>query len=59
MAKVIILSILIVSVGVPAWLSTAPNPRKALRKAQGIVVAFVVVWGYLCLHWYPALVPLK
>jgi hypothetical protein len=59
MAKLIILSILLVSIGVPAWLSGSPQPRKALRKAQVIVTLFVVVWGYLCLHWYPELVPLK
>lgn len=59
MAKLIILSILLVSVGVPAWLSASPQPRKALRRTQGIVVLFVIVWGYLCLHWYPELVPLK
>jgi hypothetical protein len=59
MAKLIILSILLISVSVPAWLSTSPQPRKALRKAQVLVVLFVIVWGYLCLHWYPVLVPLK
>jgi hypothetical protein len=59
MSKLILLSIVLVAMAVPAWLSTAPQPRKALRKAQAIVMAFVVVWAYLCLHWYPELVPLK
>jgi len=59
MAKLIILSILLVSVTVPAWVSTSPSPKKALRKAQGIIVLYVIVWGYMCLHWYPELVQIK
>ena len=59
MAKLIILSILLVSIGVPGWMSGSKHPRKALRQAQMTVVAFVVVWGYLCLHVYPELVQLK
>jgi hypothetical protein len=59
MSKLIILSIVLVSMAVPAWLSTSAQPRKALRRTQLIVVLFVVVWAYLCLHWYPELVPLK
>ena len=59
MSKLIILSIVLVSVAVPTWLSTSPQPRKALRRAQGIVALFVIVWAYLCLHWYPDLSPLK
>jgi hypothetical protein len=59
MSKLIILSIVIVAMAVPAWLSSSPQPRKALQKAQWIIVGFVVVWAYLCLHLYPDLVPLK
>jgi hypothetical protein len=59
MAKLIILSVLLASVVIPAWLSTSPQPRRALRRAQGMVVLWVVVWGFLCLHWYPALVMIK
>ncbi len=59
MAKLIILSILIVSMAVPIRLATAANPQRALRRVQGIVVVFVVVWGYMCLHVYPSLVELK
>jgi len=59
MEKLIILSILLVSVAVPTWLSTSPQPRKALRQTQGFMVFYVIVWGYMCLHWYPVLVPLK
>jgi hypothetical protein len=59
MEKLILLSIVIVAIALPGWLSTAPKPQKALRKMQGLLVVFVVIWGYLCTHWYPALVPLK
>jgi hypothetical protein len=59
MEKLIILSIVLVSMGVPAWLSTSPKPKKALRQAQGAILFFILVWGYLCLHVYPLLVELK
>jgi hypothetical protein len=59
MAKLIILSVLLMSVALPTRFSTAPNPRKALRKTQLLVGLFVVVWGFLCLNWYPVLVPMK
>jgi hypothetical protein len=59
MEKLIILSIVFVSMGVPAWLSTSKRPKKGLRQAQGAVLLFVLVWGYLCLHVYPELVQLK
>jgi uncharacterized membrane protein YidH (DUF202 family) len=57
--KLIILSIVLVSMGVPAWLSVSRRPRHALRRAQLAVFLFISVWGYLCLHWYPRLVQLK
>jgi hypothetical protein len=59
MEKLIILSIVLVSFAVPIWFSAAPRPRRALRRVQGIVIAFTFVWAYLCLHLYPRLVPLK
>jgi hypothetical protein len=59
MAKLIILSIVLVSFAVPVWLSTSPQPRRALRRAQRIILVFIVVWAFMCLHWYPELVPLK
>jgi hypothetical protein len=58
-AKLIILSIVFVSFSLPIWLATAPRPSRALRKAQTLVFLFVLVWAYLCLHWYPALVTLQ
>jgi hypothetical protein len=58
-AKLIILSIVLVSFAIPLWLSTSPRPRPALRRSQWIVLAFIVVWAFMCARWYPALVPLK
>jgi hypothetical protein len=59
MAKLIILSVVIMSFAVPSLLATSPRPRAALRRAQFIVLAFIVVWGLMCVRWYPDLVPLK
>jgi hypothetical protein len=59
MAKLIILSIVLVSFAVPVWFSTSTQPRRALRRVQQIILVFIVVWAYMCLHWYPQLVPLE
>jgi hypothetical protein len=59
MAKLIILSIVLASFAVPLRLSTAAQPRRALRRAQGIMLVCIVIWAMMCLHWYPALVPLQ
>jgi hypothetical protein len=58
-AKLIILSIVLVTFGVPVWLSSAKDPRGALRRTRWIVIAFIVVWALMCLHWYPQLVPVQ
>jgi hypothetical protein len=59
MEKLIILSVVLVSMAVPSWLAASAKPRKGLRRVQGIVVLFVVLWGYMCTHWYPNLVQIK
>ncbi len=59
MAKLVILSIVIVSMAVPIALSARPSPQRALRRAQWLVVAFVFVWAAMCLLWYPQLQPLQ
>lgn len=59
MAKLIILSIVLVSFAVPMRLARARRPRSALRRAQGIVLAFIVVWAVMCLRWYPQLVSIE
>jgi len=58
-AKLIILSIVLVSFAVPVRLATSRQPRVALRRAQWIVLAFIVIWALMCLRWYPQLVFLK
>jgi hypothetical protein len=58
MAKLILLSIVIVGVIVPMTLSTGRRPRRALRLAQAVSISFIVLWAYLCIAWYPDLVPL-
>jgi hypothetical protein len=57
--KLIILSVVVVSMALPGWLATAARPRPALRRAQILVFLFVIVWAFLCTRWYPQLVPLK
>ena len=59
MAKLIIFSVVLISFVVPFRLATSAKPRQALRRAQGFVLAFIVVWALMCLRWYPALVFLK
>jgi hypothetical protein len=59
MAKLIILSIVLFSFAVPVYLSTARQPRRALRRVQTLVLVFIVVWALMCLKWYPQLVPLE
>lgn len=59
MAKLIILSIVLVTFAVPIRFAVAPSPRAALRKVQVVLFVYIVVWAYLCLHWYPALVYLE
>ena len=59
MGKLIILSIVLVSFGLPIYLSTRPQPARTLKRMQGIMFLYILLWSYLCLHWYPILVPLK
>jgi hypothetical protein len=58
-AKLIILSIILVSYIVPMRLAGDAHPRAALRKAQIIFLIYVVLWGYMCVRWYPTLVEIK
>jgi hypothetical protein len=56
-AKLIVFSLILVSCTVPVWMSTRSAPKRALRTTQWIILGFIVVWAYLCVAWYPALVP--
>jgi hypothetical protein len=58
-AKLILLSIVIVSMAVPIHLCARPSPKRALRRAQWILTAFVFLWAFLCIVWYPKLTPLE
>jgi hypothetical protein len=57
MAKLILLSVVIVGIVVPIALSTRRAPKKTLRLVQVVCLGFVLVWAYLCITWYPQLVP--
>jgi hypothetical protein len=59
MAKLILLSIVLVSMAVPIQLAARPGGRRALRRTQWIIVAYALIWAFMCLVWYPALVPLE
>jgi hypothetical protein len=59
MAKLIILSIVLVSFVVPIRLAKSSQPRQALRRTQWTILAFIVVWTIMCLKWYPQLVNLE
>ena len=57
MAKLILLSIILVTVGLPMVLSTRSSPKRTLRTIQIVCLAFVFVWAWMCLTIYPQLVP--
>lgn len=59
MAKLILLSIVLASMAIPIRLCARPSPKRALKRAQWTIVALVVLWAFLCIVWYPALVPLE
>ena len=59
MAKLIIMSIVFVTMGVPIWLSTAKRPRGALRRAQTLSIIYALIWAYMCLRLYPQLVQIE
>ena len=59
MAKLIILSIVLMSFAVPIWFSTAPQPRRTIRRVQTIMLVYIVIWAIMCLRWYPDIVELK
>ena len=59
MAKLIILSIVLISFALPIRLAASPHPRRTLRRMQTIVFVYIFVWAYMCVRWYPQLVPLK
>ena len=58
MSKLILLSIVIVSVVVPMMLASRKAPKRALRTSQIVTTLFIIVWACMCLYWYPRIVPI-
>ena len=58
MPKLILLFIVGAMAVVPVFFATRKSARKALREVQLVFVAAVCVWAYMCINWYPQLVPL-
>jgi len=44
---------------VPIALSNRATPRRALRRTQWIIFAYIVIWALMSIFWYPELVPLE
>jgi hypothetical protein len=59
MAKLIILSIVLASFAIPILLSISPQPKRALRRVQKLILIYIVIWALMCLYWYPSLVSLE
>jgi hypothetical protein len=59
LAKLIILSVVLVSFALPVWLAATPMPRRTLRRIQWLVFAYVLLWSFMCLYWYPTLVEVE
>jgi hypothetical protein len=58
MAKLILLSIILFSIVVPMVFASTKSPKRTLRGIQVATVISVAVWAFMCLTWYPALVPI-
>jgi len=59
MIKMIPLSVLLVSIIVPMFLAGRARPKATLRLVLMIVIGYILVWTQLCLHVYPAYVPIE
>jgi hypothetical protein len=59
MSKLILLSVVILSVGLPMVVAARPRPQATLRQVVLIMVFAIIVWSQLCLRIYPQYVPLK
>ena len=59
MAKLILLSVILFSVIVPIVFATTKSPKRTLRGIQIAAVVSVAIWAFLCLTFYPAMVPIE
>jgi len=58
MPKLILLLVILWSVLVPIATCGRPAPKRVLRTIQILTFGVVVIWGYLCLTYYPQMVPI-
>jgi hypothetical protein len=59
MSKLILLSLIILSVWLPMAVSTRPKPQATLRQVIYIMIFGIFVWSQLCLRLYPQYVSLE
>jgi hypothetical protein len=59
MSKLILLSVVILSIALPMVVAARPKPQATLRQVVFIMVFAILVWSQLCLRVYPQYVPLK
>ena len=53
------LSIVVVSIVLPIWLSNTKRPKQAIKMLYLSIVLLAFVWCMLCLNVYPAYVPVE
>ncbi|MFN0064058.1 MAG: hypothetical protein ACKVPX_16240 [Myxococcaceae bacterium] len=53
MAKALVLSVLVALLGIPLWASKEASPRRALKRAIVMTLAFNVVYTLATLFIYP------
>lgn len=58
MSKLILLFVILLSIILPIVMGGRPAPRRTLRTLQMTMVVVIVAWGYMCMSWYPQIVPL-
>jgi hypothetical protein len=59
MAKLIPLSVVLVSIIVPMLFADKARPKAKLRFVLLVVIGYILVWTQLCLRVYPEYVPLE
>jgi hypothetical protein len=59
MAKLIPLSMILMTLVLPIVFSERPRPHRSVRVLQAVMLAFVLVWGILCITVYPQYVKVE
>jgi hypothetical protein len=59
MPKLILLSVIIVSVFLPMMFAAKRRPRANLRIVLGLVLVYIFIWAQLCMRVYPDLVKVE